>query len=500
MKHLICRLGFLFLIQMANAAVKLPPIISDHMVLQQNVPVRIWGIASPSEKISISIQNQNVNTEADANGKWQAWLKPMKSARNVSMTVTASNTIVVTDILIGEVWLASGQSNMEWKVRQSVNADEEAKNATYPEIRFFTARKGISEAPLEEIGGKWEICSPLTAGNFSAVAYFFGRDLYKQIKTPVGLIETSWGATRCEAWTPKEVIEKDPRLKYLLDNWSNFVNNYPTTLKNYEAAITKWRQDSAQRKSNGQTVPPPPRPVDNIFNKRAPGSIYNGTIAPLKNYTIRGVIWYQGENNAYQNEAYPYRYLFPTMITAWRDAFAQGDFPFLFVQLSALGNHPYWPVLRESQLETLRLINTGMAVSIDLGDSTDAHYKRKQPVGNRLSLIARHLVYGENIEYSGPVYRQMTTEGSKIRLWFGHSKGLKTSDGNAPAGFTVAGKDGVFVPGNAMIDGETVVVSNPQISNPVAVRYAFIDFPRCNLVNGNNLPASSFRTDDFIIK
>lgn len=498
--HHIIILFTLFIGAISHAQVKLPPILSDHMVLQQNHPVRIWGTASPAERVSVFIQNQKIDTEADANGKWQVWVKPLKAARNVSLSVIASNTIVVKDILIGEVWLASGQSNMEWKVRQSVNPDEEANNANYPEIRFFTARKGISETPLEEIGGQWVICTPQTAANFSAVAYFFGRDLYQQIKTPIGLIETSWGATRCEAWTPKEVIEKDPRLKYASENWNKFVQNYPAVVKQYEVAMEKWKIDSAEKKAKGLSTSAPPRQPDNAFNKRAPGSIYNGTIAPLKNFTIRGVIWYQGENNAYQNEAFRYRYLFPAMITAWRKTWGQSDFPFLFVQLSSLGNHPYWPVLRESQLETLELVNTGMAVSMDLGDSTDAHYKRKQPVGKRLSFIARHLVYGEDIEYSGPVYRQMTNEGSAIRLWFDHAKGLKPSDRGELKEFTIAGKDGGFLPATAVIEGETILVSNSQIFNPVAVRYAFIDFCRGNLVNGADLPASSFRTDDFAIK
>lgn len=491
---------FLFQLNYAFAEVKLPAIISDHMVLQQNAPVRIWGSASHGEKILVSISGQKINTQADAIGKWQVWLKPMKKNRDQTMTVTGSNTIIVNDILIGEVWLASGQSNMEWKVRQSTNAEEEIKNANYNDIRFFAAKKGISEKPLTEIDGKWEICSPTTTGNFSAVAYFFGRDIHKRLNVGIGLIETSWGATNCQAWTPAEVFATDPRVKYIVDDWSKVTERYPQTLKTYHHNLEKWRVDSAQKTAKGESPTPRPRSPGSPFNKNAPSSIYNATIAPLTNFTIRGVIWYQGEANAYQHVAYPYRYLFPAMITAWRNAWGQGDFPFLFVQLSAMGNHPYWPVLRESQVETLKLKNTGMAVSLDVGDSADAHFIRKQPIGYRLHLIARNLVYGEKTEYSGPMYRQATVEGKNLRLWFDHAKDLKTTDGGPVKGFTVAGIDGIFVPASAVIDGETILISSPAVENPVAARYAFLDFPHCNLTNGANLPASSFRTDNYLIK
>lgn len=493
---------YIFLLHLNNviAEIKLPAIISDHMVLQQNVPVRIWGTASPDEKIIVSLSDQKINIQADINGKWHVWLKPLKKSRGITMTITGTNTITVKDILIGEVWLASGQSNMEWKVRQSTNAEEEIKNANYNDIRFFAAKKGISEKPLAEIDGKWEICSPAITGNFSAVAYFFGRDIHKRLNTPVGLVETSWGATNCQAWTPAEVFATDPRVKYILDDWSRVTERYPQSLKTYQESMEKWRADSILKRSKGEALTPAPRSPGNPFNKNAPSSIYNATIAPLTNYTIRGVIWYQGEANAYQNVAYPYRYLFPAMITAWRNAWGQGDFPFLFVQLSAMGNHPYWPVLRESQLETLKLKNTGMAVSIDVGDSADAHFKLKQPIGYRLHLIARNLVYGEKTEYSGPMYRQATEEGKSLRLWFDHAKDLKTTDGGPVKGFTVSGNDGIFVPANAIIDGETILINSPSVDKPIAARYAFVDFPHCNLVNGSELPASSFRTDNFIIK
>jgi sialate O-acetylesterase len=479
-----------------KAAITLPALISDNMVMQQNAPVHLWGKATIAEKVNISILKQNITAIADEKGNWETWLQPIKGATSISMTVSGSNTIVVKNILIGEVWLASGQSNMEWDVSQSNDSAKEIRNAAYPEIRLFVAKRSYSDTIKTEIEGKWEICSPESVKSFSAVAYFFGRDLQKKLKVPVGIIEAAWGATNCQSWTPLIAIKADPRLAYTEDDWKKYVEDYPRRKKNYDTAFAQWQILAEQQKAEGKKVSPAPREAQMSW-KDKPGVIYNAVIAPLSKYTIRGVIWYQGEANAYERVAYPYRYLFPAMIKAWRDAWQQGNFPFLFVQLSTLNKHPYWPVLRESQLQTLQLVNTGMAVSFDVGDSTDAHYKNKQAIGYRLHLTARYLVYGENIEYSGPVFKQMTIEGSSVRLWFSHAKGLKSSDGNALKGFAIAGADGKFLTANTVIDGETILLYNSAIVNPVLVRYAFKDAPVCNLINGAGLPASPFRTDNF---
>jgi len=451
-----------FVYQASFATVTMPSIFSDHMMLQEKAPVKLWGKADPGEKISISIGKQNISTTAGADGKWTAWLKPLAAGGPISMTVKGTNTLTINDILVGEVWLASGQSNMELRVNQCNNYEQEARDANYPQIRLFRVKNGVSHTPLDNVTGKWELCSPQNVGNYTAAGYYFTRDLYKKYNKPMGLIEADWGATNAQSWTPLDALQADPQSQYVLDDWKKLIAAHPV----------------GQRPQN------------------EPGVIYNADIAPLAGYTMKGVIWYQGEANAYIRVAYPYRYLFSTLITSWRKAWGQGNFPFIFVQLSSMGGHGYWPILRESQMKTLKLPNTGMAVSLDLGDSANAHYKNKQAVGYRLHLIARHMA-GEKIEYSGPVYQKMSNDKNGLRLTFDHANGMKTTDGGPLRGFTIAGEDGTFVPAEAKIEGKTILVSSDKVSKPVAVRYGFVGWPYYNLANGDGLPASSFRTDTF---
>jgi len=470
----------------AKANITLPNLISDNMVMQQNVPVHIWGKASIGEQVKVSVGKQNITVTTDAKGNWETWLNPMKASNSATMTV---NNITIKNILIGEVWVCSGQSNMEWNVSQSNNGQQEVKDANYNMIHLFVAQNGTSDTTKNDVPGKWVVCASETIPKFTAVGYFFGRGLYQKLKVPVGLIQACWGATNCQAWTPNATIDADPRLAYLNDDWAKIYNGYTTRMKTYEATLAKWKQDNPNGNAAQQPRPP------SIVAKDRPGSIYNFVIAPLTHYTIKGAIWYQGEANAYERVSYPYRFLFPAMIQAWRDQWKQGDFPFMFVQLSTLFKHPYWPMLRESQDQTLKLANTAMVVSIDVGDSTDAHYHNKQSIGYRMELQARHMVYGENIESMGPVFKQATIEGNKVRAWFDHAKGLKSTDGAPLTGFVIAGADGKYLPATANIEGETVVLSNPAVANPVNVRYAFKDAPVVNFVNSANLPASPFRTD-----
>lgn len=473
-----------------SATVVLPALISDNMVMQQDEPVHIWGNASPGEKVVVTILKQRIVVQADQRGKWETWLSPMKSKTPVDMTVTGTNSIVVKNILIGEVWIAAGQSNMEWDVSQSNNAAQEIKNATDPSIRLFVVKQTIIDSVQEDVVGSWQVCSSESVKNFSAVGYFFGRGLQQQLKTPIGIIESDWGGTNCQAWTPVAAIEADPRLNYIMTDWKKFSDSFPERRKAYDTALEQWQALSDDQKKN-TTLPREPLTLP----KEKPGVLYNGMIAPLTFYTIRGVIWYQGEANAYERVAYPYRYLFPTLITAWREKWKQGDFPFLYVQLSTLFKHPYWPVLRESQTETLKFKNTAMAVSVDVGDSTNAHYKNKQIIGHRLELAARAVVYKEDIEFSGPMFRQATIEEDRMRIWFDHAKGLKTIDQAPVRGFIIAGSDGVFFPATAKIENETIVLSNSHVTKPMIVHYAFKDAPVVNLVNGDDLPACPFRTD-----
>lgn len=477
-----------------HASVTLPSLISDNMVLQQNVPVHIWGRASVGEQVTVTLLNQKKMVPADESGKWELWLDPLKSDAVVSMTVSGINSITVNNILIGEVWFASGQSNMEWDVSQSNNSAAEIADANYPGIRIFDAARSFSDTVRTDIKGRWVICSSETIKNITAAGYFFARGLHKQLNVPIGLIDASWGATRCEAWTPQEVHAADPRLSFWSEKWSAYLRNYPSLRESYDTKLINWKKQAEEARALGK--PEPKQPAEpQLLNKTKPSVIFNGVVAPISKYTIRGVIWYQGENNAYKQEAFAYRYLFPAMIQSWRNIWKQGDFPFLFAQLSTLRDHPYWPVLRESQAEALRLRNTGMAVTYDIGDSTDAHYKNKQVVGQRLELLARKLVYGEAVEASGPSLRQVTFEGNGVRVWFDHGHGLRASAGVSITGFEVAGEDGKLYPAEAVIKGESIVLSNTKVTKPRIVRYAFKDATVANLVNAAGLPAIPFRSD-----
>jgi sialate O-acetylesterase len=440
-----------------HAAVKLPALISDHMVLQAGVPVRIWGSSEPGEEVRVAFQGQSVAAKASDKGKWQVWFKPLASAGPLEMTI---NTATLHDILVGEVWLGSGQSNMEFGLANVNNHDDEIGHAGYPLIHIFRVKRAIADQPAEDVEGSWQVCGPQSIKSFSAVEYFFGRELHDSLHVPIGLIESDWGGTPAQAWTSRQTLESDPALKYVWEEWE-------------------------RTKATGQEPRYP----------STPASLYNAMIAPLTPYTVRGVIWYQGESNASEAHAFRYRRLFAAMIQDWRGHWGEGDFPFLFVQLANFKSNDWWPVLRESQTDTLHLRNTGMAVAIDIGESRDIHPKNKQDVGHRLALAARHIVYGQQIEYSGPMYRQLTAEGNQIRLWFDHAAGLEAKGGGALSGFTIAGSDGSFVPADARIDGSTVVVSSAAVASPTSVRYAWADDPVCNLINHAGLPASPFRTD-----
>jgi sialate O-acetylesterase len=466
------------------------------MVLQQGVPVRIWGSADAGESVRIDFQGQSASTKASENGKWTVWLKPLATAGPLEMTVTASNTITIKDILVGEVWLGSGQSNMEFQLERAINHDEALAHAAYPLIHLFHVRRAVADQPLDDVAGDWQVCSAESVKLFSAVEYFFGRHLYESLHVPMGLIESDWGGTPAQSWTSHAALEADPVLRFILDGWEKTLADYPAAKEKYDQQLEPWNQAVAAAKAEGKTPPNRPGAPLGPGNQNTPAGLYNGMIAPLTPYAIRGVIWYQGESNANdQTNAYRYRRLFADMIEDWRNRWGEGDFPFLFVQLANYKTNPYWTVLRESQTETLRLSNTGMAVIIDVGESHDIHPKNKQDVGYRLALAALHIAYGQPGEYSGPLFRQATAEGAAMRVWFTHAEGLQARGGGAITGFTIAGADHNFVPAEVQVDGDTVVVSSAQVSNPVAVRYAWADDPVCNLVNRAGLPAGPFRSD-----
>lgn len=496
-------LSFLLLVTVSSirADVELPSLISDHMILQRGVPVSIWGTAEPGEQITVTFRRQRLSTTADANGYWRVQLDPMDAGGPFEMSITGRNTIVVKDVLVGEVWVCSGQSNMVWPVARSMNAQEEITAANYPQIRLFKVRNKMSEKPLEDVEGVWQVCSPQTVGGFSGVGYFFAREIHKALGVPVGMIQSAWGGTPAEAWTSHEALASDPQLRIILERWDKILANYPQALKRYEERLRKWREEAEKARSEGRRPPRRPRPPLGPNHPHRPSVLFNAMIAPLTHYTIRGVIWYQGESNV--RRAYEYRRLFKTMIQDWRRAWGLGDFPFLFVQLANFlqvkpePSESAWAELREAQLMALELPNTGMAVAIDIGEANDIHPRNKQDVGKRLALVARAIVYGEKITYSGPIYDRMKIEGNCIRIWFKHVNGGLVAKGGELKGFAIAGPNRKFVWATAKIEGDTVVVSSPQVPNPVAVRYAWADNPVCNLYNKAGLPASPFRTDDW---
>ena len=541
------------------ADVKLPAIIGDNMLLQANKPAAIWGWADVGEKVTVSFAGQSVTAMADAQGKWKVAFKPLAADTAGKLTVAGKNTLTVNNVLVGSVWICSGQSNMEMGLGMVDNAAAEIPKANYPKIRLFRVKNASKLQPQTDVEGAWVVCSPESLplqggwGGFSAVAYFFGRDIHVATGLPVGLIETCWGGTPAESWASLASLQAEPELK-------GYVEKYESTAKNldalkekyakdrvefqanwkkwedeankpYQAALKAWDAESAKAKAAGTPAPakpvlarPAPKNIGSEPDKNpwTPTSLYNGMILPLVQYAIEGAIWYQGESNA--GKAQEYRTLFPVMINDWRKQWAQGDFPFYFCQLANFmgktvkPEDSMWAALREAQSLTLRLPNTGQAVLIDIGEQSDIHPRNKMEVGSRLAKIALAKNYGKGGRYTGPVYTSMKVEGDKIRLNFDPAGGelaakqlpakydvktvanesaplVRNSPNSQLEGFAVCGADHKWVWAHAAIDGQTVVVSSPDVKQPSAVRYGWANNPTCNLYNKEGLPASPFQTD-----
>ena len=478
----------------ASADVKPNGLFTDSAVLQQKIAVPVWGDAKTGERVTVKFQNQTVSTTAK-DGRWKVVLKPMKAGGPYDMTISGDNTITLKNILVGEVWLASGQSNMQWDVRNSYDPGADIAGSKDPMYRLYTVPRRPLDQPTTDVDAKWEECGPETVPGFSAVAYYFGRDLRKARNVPVGMISTNVGGTPAEAWTSREVLWADPELKSILTSYADRLGNFEKAMLDHSLAETR-----AKAKGEAQ----PKAPQNNPANYQRPCGLYNAMIAPLVPFAISGAIWYQGESNA--GAAYQYRKLFPAMITNWRKDWNQGDFAFLFVQLAPflkINPEPMdsnWAELREAQLMTTKnTAKAGMAVITDVGDEVDIHPKKKEPVGARLALAARAIQYGEKVEFSGPEYHSMSLDGNKVVLTFTHGKGISTSDGGDPKGFTIAGPDRKFYNAQAKIQGGKVVVWCDNVVSPAAVRYGWANYPVVNLQNGIHLLASPFRTDDWPI-
>jgi sialate O-acetylesterase len=538
------------------AAIKLPAIFGDNMVLQRNAKVPLWGLADPGEQVQIVFKGKAFKAVADKDGKWSLKLDVYTAGGPYQMLVKAnSGQVTIKNILIGDVWLTSGQSNMEFGIQTERNGAEAIAKATDTLIHFFYVPMAFALQPQTDIpavsadspNGKWVVCSPKMMADpkwawhgFSAAGYYFAQQIRHATGSPVGMIATYKGGTPAQAWISIEGLQQQPSFnsyvakhQTLVDNYENAKAIYPQQVSTYKdalklwneevgkdyAVITKqWEADVAQAKANGQKPPLQPKPArpapqnptppEGGFG--APANLYNAMVAPMVPYGIKGVIWYQGESNGDRiTDAVEYKDLFPRLIADWRANWHQGKLPFIFVQIAnyrapavqaAEGN---WPWVREAQLKALALPETGMAVITDIGEADNIHPKNKRDVGLRLALAARHAVYGENIVFSGPIYKSMKIEGNKIRLTFNNiGSGLTADTTNSISnamlkGFGIAADDQKFVWAKAAIEGNTIVVWADELINPVAVRYNWADNPPGNLYNKEKLPASPFRTDNW---
>jgi sialate O-acetylesterase len=485
----------------AFADVKPHALITDGMVLQQGPKANIWGTADKGEEIvTVSFLGRDYKTAVGPDGKWVVQLVDLKPGGPHEMTIAGTNKVTIKNVLIGEVWIASGQSNMEMHLQSCADAEKAINASANPKIHLFTVPHTIASTPQLDVNGKWSECNPDTVKNFSAVAYYFGRDVQKALDVPVGIIHTSWGGTPAESWTSRGTLEANAALKYYVAKADKEFTDDPEAIAKYKEDLAKYEEAAKKAKEEGKPAPRAPQAPGK--NSHTPTGLYNGMIAPLLPYAIRGAIWYQGESNA--GKADEYRTLFPAMIKDWREQWKQGDFPFLFVQLAPFmkiekePTDPAWAHLREAQLVTMLTVpKTGMAVITDVGDEKDIHPKQKEPVGARLALAAQALAYGQKIEYSGPIFDKLKVDGNKAIISFTHVGGGLVARGDKLEGFTIAGEDKQLFNADATIDGDKVIVVCDKVARPVAVRFGWANYPVVNLWNKDGLPATPFRTDDF---
>ncbi len=490
-------LTLLLLPTLARAELKMSPVFGNSMVLQRDKPIHVWGWTTPGAMVDVTLAGKTTTTKAGEDGRFDVELDSMQAGGPHEMVISADETKTFSDVLIGEVWLCSGQSNMAWPVASANDPDLESLTANFPNIRLISVPQVASQEPLNDFAGSWEACTPESVKSFSAVGYFFGRQLHQTLDVPIGLIDNAWGGSAAEAWVRRDVLEADGKYDALLKQWDQDVANYDeqAAMAAYQQRLDKWQQNRQGSR------PRAPRSPDSSNHR--PANLYNGVLHPVLGYTIRGTIWYQGESNAAR--AQQYRDLFPLMIQSWRDAWGQGDFSFYWVQLADFRsevNEPAeseWAELREAQTMTLsRLPNTGQAVITDLGEAADIHPRNKQDVAKRLARWALAKDYGYDIAYQSPTFESMRVEGSKAVLTFEHvGGGIDTFDVTEPIGFTIAGADKQFVKANAKrIDNNTIEVWSDAVSEPVAVRYAWADNPIANVQSTDGLPLTPFRTDE----
>ncbi|MCA9424153.1 MAG: sialate O-acetylesterase [Candidatus Omnitrophica bacterium] len=460
----------------AFAEIALPALFGDNMVFQSSKELRVWGWAEPDEEVTVSIAGETRRTRADDNRRWNVTLPPIPDRGPHELIVSGSDEVRFRNILIGEVWICAGQSNMEYPLREAVSASSEIPASDLPGLRLFTVGRRVADQPSEQLDGQWKVCSPESSADFSAIGYLFGKEIQRTQKVPVGLILTSWGGTPAEAWTPRETLQRIPTQLEAQENWTEVRQRRRFALN--------------------------PFAIEPFPDNWKPASLFNGMVAPLIPFSIRGVIWYQGESNA--NRAFEYRDLFKAMIEGWREEWNSGNFPFLYVQLPSWGptddepGESDWAELREAQAMAQTLPETAMAVTIDLGETDNVHPKDKREFAHRLALLARRKVYREEIAAYSPQFASMEIEGATVRITLKDAGSrLRTSNDGPVEGFAVAGENRVFYFADARIEGDEVLVHTNEVPNPAAVRYAWDHHPRCNLVGSSGLPVAPFRTDEW---
>ncbi|MDP9038665.1 MAG: sialate O-acetylesterase [Acidobacteriota bacterium] len=485
----------------AFGAVRLPHVLSDHAVLQRDRPIHLWGWATPGAHLAASFHAQTVRGEVDALGHWSLYLKPEQAGGPYVLTVRGDGSEAqVHDVLVGDVWFASGQSNMEMPLKgfppgaPLKDGEREIAAATHPTLRLLVADHKSSDIPLNDLGGSWTECTPATAQNFSAVAYFFGREIAAREGVPIGLIDSTWGGTPADSWISMDSLGSNPALLPAFASRATFADGQA----DLEARIQVEQREDAAASAAGRPAPKHPwHPAEASW---LPAGLYNGMIAPFTPLTIRGFLWYQGETNSSPDRAPFYGTLFSALIADWRTHFAQGALPFFYAQISSFdspGEH--WGLVRDQQRRTLAIAGTAMAVTLDVGEAANVHPPDKQTVGARLALAARATVYGEDVAYRGPLFREVCNEladdgRAALRVWFDHGKGLAYR-GRPASGFEVAGDDHVFVEASARVEGESVLVASPAIKRPVYVRFGWNNVVVDSLYNAAGLPASTFTSE-----
>jgi len=510
----------------ARADVTLAPLFRDHAVFQRDKPVPIWGRADPGERVTVTFRGQTVTTIATADiapaatttdtsaaptaatatdARWIVCLPAYAaSTQPAELIVTGKNTIRLTDILTGEVWLCSGQSNMERNVARTLNAAQEIAAANNPLIRHITIKHHVSDTPATDAETTgWQPATPQTAGDFTAIGYYFARDLQPRLGVPIGIIHSSWGGTQIESWMSAAALASNPAFAPVAQRWQKILDAYPAAKTDHDKQLAARAARQAALKAKGDPAKLPAiRPPVGPGHQDTPGGLFNGMINPLLPFALRGVLWYQGEaNTARANE---YHALFAAMITQWRANLGQGDIPFFWVQLANFkagdADGTDWAFLREAQTQTLALPATGQAVAIDIGDPDDIHPLNKQEAARRLALIARAKVHGATVDYTGPVFAAARREGPAMRVTFAPAgaDGL-TARGKPLQSFELAGADKVFHPATATIDtaDNTILVTSKDVPAPVTVRYAWHNSPDANLFNSAGLPAVPFRSDNW---